>query len=48
VLRFTVGGTVADDEPKLQRALDLSREKYCSVWHTLRPDLPIRVLLDRQ
>lgn len=27
------------DEVKLQRALDLSHEKYCSVFHTLRKDL---------
>jgi putative redox protein len=47
-LHFAVGGTTADDEPKLQRALDLSRERYCSVWHTLRPDLPIEISLERE
>ena len=31
---FVVGGTVP--EHAIQRAIDLSREKYCSVWHSLR------------
>src|SRR5258706_16431171 len=30
-LRFVVRGAVAAD--KLERAITLSREKYCSVWH---------------
>ncbi len=36
-LHFTVTGKVPPD--RVQRALDLSREKYCSVWHSLRPDI---------
>ena len=24
---------------KVERAIALSRETYCSVWHSLRPDL---------
>lgn len=24
----------------IQRAIELSRDKYCSVWHTLRQDVP--------
>ena len=28
---------------KLERALSLSREKYCSVQHSLRPDLAVTV-----
>jgi uncharacterized OsmC-like protein len=27
------------DQRKMDRAIDLSREKYCSVFHTLRSDL---------
>lgn len=27
----------------VDRALDLSREKYCSVWHSLQPDIELRV-----
>jgi putative redox protein len=36
-LRFEVTGAVAPD--KVERAIALSREKYCSVWHSLRPDI---------
>jgi putative redox protein len=35
-LHFVIQGTVPDHA--IQRALDLSREKYCSVWHSLRQD----------
>jgi uncharacterized OsmC-like protein len=24
----------------LERAIALSHDKYCSVWHSMRPDLP--------
>lgn len=24
----------------IQRAIDLSHEKYCSVWHSMRQDIP--------
>ncbi|HEX7051573.1 MAG TPA: OsmC family protein [Longimicrobiales bacterium] len=34
-------GIAAADEDKVRRALALSEEKYCSVLHTLRPDLDI-------
>ena len=44
---FTVGGISDENEPKLERALALSREKYCSVMHTLRPDLEIATELVR-
>ena len=36
-LRFEVRGAVPPD--KVERAIALSREKYCSVWHSLRPDI---------
>jgi putative redox protein len=29
------------DEPKARRAIDLSMEKYCSVLHSLAPDIRI-------
>jgi len=38
-LRFTVTGDVPDDQ--VQRAIDLSRDKYCSVWHSMRQDIPM-------
>jgi putative redox protein len=36
-LHFTVTGNVADDV--VSRAIQLSRDKYCSVWHSMRQDL---------
>jgi putative redox protein len=36
-LRFAVRGSVPAD--KIERAIALSREKYCSVWHSLRPGI---------
>ena len=38
-LRFTVNGDVPD--AVVQRAIDLSREKYCSVWHSMRQDIDL-------
>lgn len=38
-LTFTFTGDV--DEAKAQRAVDLSLEKYCSVFHSLRMDLAV-------
>lgn len=31
------------DSKKIDRAIALSHEKYCSVYHSLRPDMDIRV-----
>ena len=36
-LHFTVTGNVADGV--VSRAIQLSRDKYCSVWHSMRQDL---------
>jgi putative redox protein len=36
-LRFDVTGPV--EEAKVARAIALSREKYCSVWHSMRQDI---------
>ena len=36
-LHFRVTGPVPAE--KVERAIALSRETYCSVWHSLRPDL---------
>ena len=35
---FSVAGAVPDAQ--VQRAIDLSHEKYCSVWHSMRQDIP--------
>ena len=40
-LHYTVTGDVPDEA--IQRAIDLSRNKYCSVWHSLRQDIPLDI-----
>jgi uncharacterized OsmC-like protein len=37
LLHFALHGGVP--EPAVERAIVLSREKYCSVWHSLRQDI---------
>lgn len=36
-LHFTVTGDVPEE--KVERAIGLSRDTYCSVWHSLRQDI---------
>ena len=36
-IEFTVAGAVPKDQ--VERAIDLSHEKYCSVWHSMRQDI---------
>lgn len=31
----------AEDMDKIMKAIELSRERYCGVWNTLAPSLPI-------
>lgn len=38
-LRFRVVGAV--EAAKVERAIELSRETYCSVWHSLRRDIEL-------
>ena len=38
-LRFRVTGDVP--ATAVERAIALSHEKYCSVWHTFRQDIPL-------
>jgi putative redox protein len=40
-LHFTVAGPVPS--AAVQRGIDLSREKYCSVWHSMRQDIAFTV-----
>jgi putative redox protein len=44
-LRFTLTCEVVGDVPgaAVERAIALSREKYCSVWHSLREDIELTV-----
>jgi putative redox protein len=41
---FKVGGDVP--AANLQRALDLSRETYCSVWHSLQQDIELETTFE--
>jgi putative redox protein len=43
-LRFDIDGAVPADAAA--RAIALSRDKYCSVWHTLNHDIDFRVTCD--
>jgi putative redox protein len=45
-LRFTVEGDVSPDT--VDRAIALSREKYCSVWHSMRQDIDFTTAYDVQ
>ena len=36
-IELSVAGAVP--EAQVQRAIDLSHEKYCSVWHSMRQDI---------
>jgi putative redox protein len=40
-LHFTVTGDIPAEQ--VQRAIDLSRDKYCSVWHSMREDIGLAV-----
>jgi putative redox protein len=39
VLHFTIEGDVPPDA--VERAIALSRDKYCSVWQSMRQDIPL-------
>jgi putative redox protein len=39
MLHFTVNGHVPADA--VDRAIELSREKYCSAWHSMRQDITL-------
>lgn len=40
-LKYTITGAVPDEQAA--RAIELSRDKYCSVWHSLRQDIAFDV-----
>jgi putative redox protein len=44
-LHFVVTGDVPSDA--IDRAIRLSRDKYCSVWHSLRQDIDLSVTYER-
>ncbi|HKK53787.1 MAG TPA: OsmC family protein [Myxococcota bacterium] len=46
-LVYRIAGPSEADEPKIQRAIDLSREKYCSVLHSIRGDIDVDIRFER-
>ena len=44
VIRFSVEGSVPADA--VDRAIALSREKYCSVWHSMRQDIALETSVE--
>jgi putative redox protein len=40
-LKYTITGVVPNEA--VERAIELSREKYCSVWHSMRQDIKFDV-----
>lgn len=45
-LAFRVKGVAESDRGKLRRAVDLSRDTYCSVLHSLQPDLDLDLRIE--
>jgi len=43
ITSVTIDFAVEGNAPgaQVQRAIDLSHEKYCSVWHSMRQDIPL-------
>jgi putative redox protein len=38
-LHYRLAGEIPPD--RVERAIQLSRDRYCSVWHSLRPDIEL-------
>jgi putative redox protein len=45
-IAYRIGGLEVAHRERAQRAVDLSRDKYCSVLHSLRPDADIDIRID--
>lgn len=45
-LVYRLTGPDANHRPKLDRAIELSRDKYCSVLHTLDPELAVGIRIE--
>jgi putative redox protein len=43
-IHFAIGGSVPP--AAVERAIQLSHEKYCSVWHSMRQDIELEVTFD--
>ena len=45
-LRFVLKGEIPED--RIERAIQLSRDKYCSVWHSMREDIELKTSFEVQ
>ena len=45
-LRFVLKGQIPAD--RIERAIQLSRDKYCSVWHSMREDIALTTSFELQ
>ena len=43
---LTVNRPSPEDRSKVDRAIELSRDKYCSVLHSLRPDIEFETTVE--
>ena len=46
-LGYVLAGPSEADQSKIERAVELSREKYCSVMHTLDPEMDVEITIRR-
>jgi putative redox protein len=46
-LIYRVRGPGEGDQAKLDRAIELSRDRYCSVLHTLDPEIDVAISVER-
>lgn len=47
LLTYALKGPEEEHRGKIQRAVDLSRDKFCSVLHSLRRDIEVEIQLHR-
>ena len=47
-LKYEIKGPSDEDQVKLDRAIELSKDKYCSVLHTLDPEIVFDVSVERR
>lgn len=46
-LLYRLKGPSEEDQGKMDRAIELSRDKYCSVLHTLDPEIEFDLQVER-
>jgi putative redox protein len=47
-LKYEIKGPSEEDQARLDRAIELSRDKYCSVLHTLDPEIDFDIAVERR